>query len=161
MSCAKPFSLLAVFVLAASAADSLARDLSSIVAVPAQGQSADRARRDRYECHNWAIGQTGTVPLPAPRRDAVKAERRAERIGRVIAGASIGAAAGSIIRGARDRREAADGALAGGILGAIVGASTGRRDEAAAEDAAFDAYYRALSACLTGRGYEVFIAADR
>lgn len=159
MSCAKTSALLAAAWLAGAAGMAWAADLSAIVAMPQQGQTGERARRDRYECHNWAVEQTGVVPL-APPKDVVTAEQRAERVGRVLAGASIGAAAGSIIGGTRGHRHAADGALAGGVLGAIVGAVTGRA-KAVPDDEAFDAYYRALSACLGGRGYDVFIAQNQ
>src|SRR5262245_48154362 len=29
---------------------------------PSQGQSQDQQNRDRYECHNWAVSQTGFDP---------------------------------------------------------------------------------------------------
>jgi Glycine zipper len=155
---AKAGALLSAALLAAAGSLARAADLSSIVAVPQRGQSADRARRDRYECHNWAIEQTGVVPAPTPDQDSLTAERRAERVARVLAGAGIGATVGSIVAGAHHPHDAAEGALAGGVLGAIVGAATGHSNESPPEDEAFDAYYRALSACLGGRGYDVLIA---
>lgn len=159
MSSAKRLRALAVLPLLAAANVGLAADLSSIVAVPQQGQSADRARRDRYECHNGSIEQTGTAPLTSPGPEVLEAERRARSLGRVLTSAGIGAVAGSVIGGTRDHGDAAEGALVGGMLGAIVGAVTGRNKQAP-EAEAFNAYYQALSACLTARGYEVSIAAD-
>ncbi len=68
-------------------------DLSQLQVTPQRGQSADQARRDRYECHNWAVEQTGEVPsaAPAPNQDAADAAKRADRIGRIATGAAIGA----------------------------------------------------------------------
>jgi hypothetical protein len=36
-----------------------------VIAYPAQGQSAEQQGRDRYECHNWAVGQSGFDPATA------------------------------------------------------------------------------------------------
>jgi hypothetical protein len=135
-----------------------AAELSDIVAVPAAGQSAEQARRDRYECHNWAIAQNGTVPSPGPTDEEAARERRASRVGKVITGAAVGAAAGGVIRGARDYREADDGALAGGVLGAIAGAVIGGKRDRERDDESFNEYFRALDACMTARGYDVTLA---
>jgi len=32
---------------------------------PAQGQSPEQTERDRYECHGWAVQQTGVDPSRA------------------------------------------------------------------------------------------------
>jgi len=134
-----------------------AASIGSIIAVPAAGQTAEQARRDRYECHNWVVAQNGTVPAPGPTTDEAAGERRAARIGKVLTGAAIGAAAGGVIRGSRDYRDANDGALAGGVLGAIAGAVIGNKQDNEIEDDEFDAYFRALDACMTARGYELRI----
>ncbi len=36
-----------------------------VIAYPARGQSADQQARDRYECHSWAVGQSGFDPAAA------------------------------------------------------------------------------------------------
>jgi len=36
-----------------------------VIAYPAQGQSPDQQARDRYECHSWAVGQSGFDPAAA------------------------------------------------------------------------------------------------
>lgn len=135
-----------------------ANDPAAIQASPERGQSVDQARRDRYECHNWAVEQTGTAPQSFD-GDEDRRDRRAERVGKVITGAGIGAAVGGIIRGNESNgRDAADGALGGAVLGAVIGAVVGREGRSGRtteEDEAFDAYFRAISACLEGRGYEV------
>src|SRR5436190_23419212 len=50
--------LLAVAALAALPATA-AEDLRALEVRGLRGQSAEQARRDRYECHNWAFAQTG------------------------------------------------------------------------------------------------------
>ena len=57
-------SLLAA-VLATFAAGALAQQY----VYPAKGQSPDQQKKDEYECHQWAVQQTGydpTKPAPAP-----------------------------------------------------------------------------------------------
>ena len=141
-----------------------AADLADILVYPQAGQTPEQARRDRYECHNWAVGQTGVVPAQGPDPQEAEREERAERVGKVVAGAAVGAAAGSIIRGSRDYRDAGDGALGGAVLGAIAGAVIGERqknDDDDEEDAGFDEYLRALDACMSGRGYSLGVAGEQ
>ena len=89
---------------------------------PAHGQSPDQTERDRYECHNWAVQQTGVDPS---RADASAYERvivqpstppGANTAGGAIAGAIIG----SIIAGPRN---AGAGLVLGGVTGAVVGSA--------------------------------------
>lgn len=129
-------------------------DLAALQVTPQRGQSADQTRRDRYECHNWAVDQTGVVPLAAPPEDEDERARRAERIARVLSGAAIGSAIGGLIRATQDE-DPSNGVLAGAAVGAAVGAATGASAERSAEDEADHEYLRALSACLEGRGYSV------
>ena len=108
-----------------------AEDLSQLQVMPQRGQSADQVRRDRYECHNWAVEQSGETPIAAPalERDepsAEEREKRAERIGRVINGAAIGAGLGGLARATQDKNPS-NGVLAGAAVGAAVGAATGRK----------------------------------
>src|SRR5450755_3503451 len=87
---------------------------------PANGQSPEQTERDRYECHVWAVQQTGVDPS---RADANAYERvvvqpstppGANTAGGAVAGAIIGA----IIAGPR---AAGAGLVLGGATGAIVG----------------------------------------
>lgn len=51
-----------------------------VSAYPARGQSADLQARDRYECHSWAVGQSGFDPAIATRpvgADTTERYRRA------------------------------------------------------------------------------------
>ncbi|WP_437881310.1 hypothetical protein [Pseudomonas sp. LRF_L74] len=36
-----------------------------VIAYPAQGQTPDQQARDRYECHSWAVSQSGFDPSVA------------------------------------------------------------------------------------------------
>jgi len=36
-----------------------------VIAYPARGQTPDQQSRDRYECHTWAVGQSGFDPAAA------------------------------------------------------------------------------------------------
>jgi len=134
---------------------------------PAHGQSPEQTERDRYECHTWAVQQTGVDPS---RADASAYERvivqpstppGANTAGGAVAGAIIGA----IIGGPRN---AGAGAVLGGATGAIIGASADASEQqqarmtqqqinesAAQGRARADAYRRAIGACLQGRGYSV------
>src|SRR5262249_20399477 len=138
-----------------------AEDLSALQVGPLRGQSADQLRRDRYECHNWAVEQTGTAPLAAPvaheaEKDSNRA-KNAERAQRAITGARLGAAVGGIIRGIQGK-DPGIGMLAGAAVGAGIGAGStknGHTEEAPGAAQGPSDYVRALTACLEGRGYTV------
>jgi hypothetical protein len=148
--------LLAALMLASLPA-AAAEDLRALEVQGVRGQSAEQARRDRYECHNWAVAQTGHAPPAAPVAappDVDKGDLRHERIGRAIIGATIGGTIGSLLG---DWHDADENVLAGAALGAGIGAATagaGRKEEPAAPEGPSD-YLRALTACLEGRGYSV------
>ena len=132
-------------------------DLSQVQVLPQRGQSADQTRRDRYECHNWAIEQTGVVPAaPITVPDDADLDR-AERVSKVIDGALIGASLGGLIRGL-NHRNPSHGIVSGAAVGAAVAAVVGKpkSDDESADDATDD-YLRALGACLEGRGYGVSV----
>jgi hypothetical protein len=147
----------ALSAIAIAASAGAATDLAELQVAPQRGQSAEQARRDRYECHNWAVEQTGVVPQAAPAEDEADNDqraRRAERIDRVLRGAAIGAGIGGLVRSVQ-RKNPSNGVLAGAAVGAAVGASTVRTQGESVEDEESNEYLRALSACLEGRGYSV------
>lgn len=134
---------------------------------PANGQSSEQTERDRYECHVWAVQQTGVDPS---RSNASAYERvivqpanppgSGTAVG-VIGGAIIGA----IIGGPRN---AGAGAIIGGATGGIIGSTSDANAQAQAQQtqqqynqsaasgrARADSYRRAISACLQGRGYSI------
>ena len=131
---------------------------------PTKGQSTEQQDRDRYECYNWAVKQTGFDPgrsLPPQERVTVVPSRAPGEatVGAAIAGAVIGA----IVSGPRNAGSGAIvGAAAGGLLGAAAESSqqqqveqfqTRRGDQRQRREAG--EYRRAMSACLEGRGYSV------
>ncbi|HET7607823.1 MAG TPA: hypothetical protein VFL84_04040 [Gammaproteobacteria bacterium] len=147
-------ALVALSVLPAAAFE----DLRALEVQGLRGQSAEQARRDRYECHNWALAQSGqappAAPVAAPPADA-KADLKHERIGRAIVGATIGGTIGSLFG---DRHDANESVLAGAAAGAAIGAATagaGSKNEQPPAPEGPSDYLRALTACLTGRGYSV------
>ena len=137
-------------------------DLRALEVQGQRGQSLEQTRRDRYECHNWAVDQTGQTPVavatePEPSNEESKREVRRERLDRAIVGAAIGGAVGSIFGNGR-RHHSRDRALAGAAAGAAIGAATaghGRRAERGTAAEEPSDYLRALTACLEGRGYSV------
>jgi hypothetical protein len=134
---------------------------------PASGQSAEQTERDRYECHVWAVQQTGVDPSrgdPGAYERVVVQPATPPGAG-TVAGAIGGAIIGSIIGGPEN---AGAGALIGGATGAVVGSVSDASAEAQAREtqqqinqsaaagrARGDSYRRALGACLRGRGYTV------
>ena len=131
---------------------------------PTKGQSAEQQDRDRYECYNWAVKQTGFDPgrMQAPQDRVAVVPSRAPgeaTVGAAIAGAVIGAIVSS-------PRNAASGAIVGAAAGGLLGAAaessqqqqieqhmTRRGDQRQRREAG--EYRRAMSACLEGRGYSV------
>ncbi len=145
--------------------------VTEVVAYPAQGQSEQQLDRDRYECHVWAVKQTGFDPsvpgVPPHQRVQVVAGPPAPSA--VPGSAFTGAILGAIVSRPRD---AGIGALIGAVAGTAIGAaSDASRAQAtqsvvANQQARLDAqtsqqesqaggYRRALGACLSGRGYTV------
>ncbi|HEX3915361.1 MAG TPA: hypothetical protein VHW71_17825 [Steroidobacteraceae bacterium] len=132
---------------------------------PAHGQSPEQTERDRYECHNWAVQQTGVDPSRADAYQRVIVQPSTPPGANAVGGAIAGAIIGSIIGGPRN---AGAGLVLGGATGAIVGSAADANaqqqahqtqqqiNETAAQGRArADAYRRAIGACLQGRGYTV------
>ena len=138
-----------------------------IFVYPANGQTDVQTERDRYECHLWAVQQTGVDPS---RADASAYERVVVQPANppgsgTVAGVIGGAIIGSIIGGPRN---AGAGAIIGGATGAVVGSAADANAQAQAQQtqhqynqsaaagrARGDSYRRAIGACLQGRGYTV------
>src|ERR1700727_2177165 len=134
---------------------------------PANGQSAEQTDRDRYECHVWAVQQTGVDPSRSdanPYARVIVQPANPPGTGTAV-GAISGAILGSIIAGPRN---AGAGLVLGGATGAIIGSASDAQAQAqarqtqaqinqsaAAGRAQADSYRRAIGACLQGRGYTV------
>lgn len=140
-----------------------------LVVYPAHGQTQEQLERDRYECHVWAVQQSGFDPsqpgVPASQRVVV------EPANPPGTGTAVGAIAGAILGAAiAGPRQAGFGAVFGGLTGAAVGTASDANAQAQAnyEQSRLDAgynrsaaqgaqgaanYRRAISACLDARGY--------
>ncbi|HXQ63725.1 MAG TPA: hypothetical protein VN787_02625 [Steroidobacteraceae bacterium] len=145
--------------------------IAEVVAYPAQGQSEQQLDRDRYECHVWAVKQTGFDPsIPG-----VPPHQRVRVVQGPPPGAAVagGAVTGAVIGAAVSRPwQAGEGALIGAVAGATIGAiAESSRAEAthqveqsdqarqaaqiSGQEQRAGSYRRAITACLTGRGYSV------
>jgi hypothetical protein len=149
------------------------KPVTDLYAYPQNNQTADQQERDRYECNNWAVRQTGFDPsgpnVPPHDRYRVVAAGPAPGSGTAV-GAFTGAILGALIAGPRN---AGAGLVGGAIAGGVVGTAAEQQQRAdaqaeaqgindardaravAAMDARASNYRRALSACLEGRGYTV------
>lgn len=133
---------------------------------PQAGQSKDQTEKDKFECYQWAKGESGFDPMAAPKASAPPPQAEATQGGvargaarGALAGVAVGAIAGDAGKGA------AIGATAGGLGGGMR-----RRDQVAREDQKQEQweqeqtaqyqqnrnnYDRAYKACLEGRKYSV------
>jgi Glycine zipper 2TM domain len=137
---------------------------------PAKGQSPEQQDRDKYECHTWAVQQSGFDPNSASTPPHLRVQVAA---GGAPPGTGVaaGAVTGAVVGAAVSRPwEAGQGALLGAMAGAVIG---GVAENAAAEQARAQAatnandaratllesqarnYRRAMTACLEARGYNV------
>jgi OmpA family protein len=177
------FPFLVVIAVGLFASATLAQN-NDIYVYPAKGQSQAQQDRDRYDCHSWAVKQTGFDPsrppaqaampaAPAPNTYPPSAYQPSQR--HILRGGARGAALGAV--GGAIAGDAGKGAAAGAAMGGLVGGFR-RRDErrqqyaqqqyshqqyaqqqAASHQASLQsqrmAYHRAMAACLQGRGYTV------
>jgi hypothetical protein len=140
---------------------------ADLMIYPAKGQSPEQQSRDQYECHRWAVQQTGFDPSnPSSGSNASATNQRTTpMLGRgsqpnAVRGGARGAAFGAV--GGAIAGDAGKGAAAGAAVGGLGGALR-RRDQASnqttsANSAAaskVNAYNRAIAACMSGRGYSV------
>jgi hypothetical protein len=145
--------------------------LTKVYFYPMQDQSEEQQDRDRYDCHVWAVKQTGFDPSQhiAPREvraTVVPARAPGETVGTA---AIVGAVLGAAIAGPGDLGK---GAVLGAVAGTAVGSAAAANEQAEADAANAAAvrrhargagkyeqeaadYRRAMSACLAGRGYSV------
>jgi hypothetical protein len=128
---------------------------------PAKGQSPEQQKKDEYECHQWAVQQTGVDPSkPAPQTAAAPSSPQTATgvtPGAGVRGAARGAVVGEII---------ADDAGAGAAVGAAAARGQSRRQnrqqaaqqqqqQQQAQGNQNASYAKARAACLEGRGYSV------
>ena len=146
---------------------------------PSKGQTQEQQSRDRYECHAWAVQQSGFDPTRSQMAQSNVASGRPPPPseapqGGLLRGAGRGAALGAV--GGAIAGNAGKGAAIGAATGALFGAFR-RRDQrrrqayqqqqyqsqqqqfqqqqAQAAQQGRNSYNRAMGACLSGRGYTV------
>ncbi len=145
-------------------------EAQQIFVYPQRGQSPERQQRDRFECHQWAVQQTGFDPsnpqvaqAPPPSPPPQGAMGGPSAVRGAAGGAAVGAVGGAIA--GNPGKGAAVGAATGGMIGAMRKADQQAKTQQqqqqaqAAQQQAMtqgsSSYNRALSACLQGRGYTV------
>ena len=90
-----------------------------VIVYPAKGQSAEQTEKDKFDCYQWAKGQTGFDPMAPPTASTPPPPSEAPTAS-TGKGAVGGAAAGALIGGIADGnwgQGAAIGAVAGGLFG--------------------------------------------
>ena len=136
---------------------------------PASGQTAEQTERDRYDCHVWAVQQTGVDPSRPGNYQHVVVQSSGVAPGSgVVGGAVAGTIIGAIIGGPWNAGAAFLGGATGALIGGAAESSANANAQAQAQQvqqqvnqnnaqvrAGTESYRRAFSACLVGRGYTV------
>jgi len=132
---------------------------AAMVIYPAQGQSPEQQKQDEFECHDWAVGQTGFDPTkdqgPPPQPGPERGGAIRGAAGGALVGLGVGAIAGNAGKGA------AIGAGAGAVTGGALQAGRNQQKQAANQqaqaghNARLQEYNKARAACMEGRGYTV------
>jgi hypothetical protein len=129
------------------------------IVYPAKGQSPPQQQKDQGECEAWAKQTTGIDPVavaqaPAPTSGSTVGG------GQRLGGAARGAAGGALIGAIAG--DAGTGAAAGAVVGTMAGGRRARQQQAQQQQQAeaqkqqtLGTYYRAVAACLEGRGYSI------
>jgi len=135
---------------------------ADLMIYPKAKQSAEQQSKDKYECHEWAVNQTGFNPMSSASTQ-VSAPPPTGPQPNAVRGAARGAAAGAVVGAVAG--DAGKGAAAGAAGGALVG-GVRRRDQRIAQEqqtaqqqANIDGqranYDRAVKTCLEARNYSV------
>jgi hypothetical protein len=149
-------SILALIAFASAAGGASAQ---SVIAYPAKGQDSVLQAKDTAECQAWSTNTTGFDPAtPPPTYQAAPKASGGVAKG-AVGGAAIGVIAGDSSKAAG--RGAAAGAVFGGARQGVKNSNSDAQSKAQ-YDAANAQYQtkrsdfnRALTACLSGRGYTV------
>jgi len=150
-----PLMASAIFVTSTTA-----QTIDPIFIYPDEEQTQEQLDLDKAECEMWTFEQIGFPEGYVADEDAGKGKTSKNAAIGTVAGAGIGAAAGAAA--GKPGKGAAAGAAAGLIGGLIVGSKKKKkaREEAEEQAAAVDGQYndnykRAMTACMTARGYTV------
>src|SRR5262245_36127194 len=153
---------LANLLLRAAVALSLlsAPAFADLMIYPKGKQSAEQQSKDKYECHEWAVQQTGFDPMQSVSTEPPPPTGRQPN---AVRGAARGAAGGAVVGAIAG--DAGKGAAAGAAGGALVGGvrrraqEYARNQQRAQNEAAVQGqranYDRAVKTCLEARNYSV------
>jgi hypothetical protein len=133
---------------------------AGMVVYPAKGQSAEQQQKDEFECHQWAVQQTGYDPTRAPQAPQQQTTQSGRPVvGGAAGGALVGAGIGSL------SGKAGRGMAIGAGVGALAGGAKRRQQQQQqaavnqqaqeAQQVQIDRYNKAKHACLEGKGYTV------
>ena len=120
------------------------------IVYPAKGQSPDQVEQDKYQCYQWAKGETGFDPMAPPTATAPPPPNQAPTAstGRSAVG---GAVTGSLIGGIADGdwgKGAAIGAAAGAGAGALKDSDREKKAKQGAK-----VYQAEFKHCMSGKGF--------
>ncbi len=156
---------LAALVVAFGLCPLAAAQSSDLILYPAKGQSADQQRRDRADCHVWAVDQTGFDPskATAPPSTITTTTQQGQALGSgalargAAKGAAVGAVGGAI--GGNAGKGAAIGAATGSLIGGMRHREATRPQTISQTNPAYteykakqNRYKKAMKACLSARG---------
>jgi Glycine-zipper domain len=126
---------------------------------PSKGQTRQQQDRDKYECDQWAVSQSGFDPGNPSSTSTSAQQPQREATGGAARGAAVGAVGGAI------SGDAGAGAASGAVRGRLLGAIRRRRERNEAEQkqeqaqaagaSGQESYKRAFATCMQGRGYAV------
>jgi len=133
---------------------------AGMIVYPAKGQSAEQQQKDEFECHQWAVQQTGYDPTRAQQAPPQQTTQSGRPVAKGAAGgALVGAGIGSL------SGKAGRGMAIGAGVGALAGGAKRRQQQQqqaaanqqaqATQQAQIDRYNKAKQACLEGKGYTV------
>ena len=127
---------------------------------PTKGQSKDQQGRDEYECHQWAVQQTGFDPSKKQPVATGQSSSGGGEVGKgAVGGALLGLAIGSL--GGKAGAGAAVGAGAGALFGGMKRHDREQQQAASSQQAQanqqaqMSQYNKAKQACLEAKGYSV------
>lgn len=86
--------------------------LGDLMIYPKGKQTAEQQSKDKYECHEWAVKQTGFDPMKTPEVAAAPVGPQPNAVKGAARGAAVGAVGGAIAGDAG--KGAAAGAAGGG-----------------------------------------------
>jgi uncharacterized protein YcfJ len=126
---------------------------------PAKGQSAEQQQKDEFECHQWAVQQTGYDPTKAQQAPQQQTTKQGGAVRGAAGGALLGAGIGAIAG------NTGKGAAIGAGVGAVGGGAKQRQQQQqqdatnqqaqAQQQSQIDNYNKAKGVCLEGKGYTV------